>query len=295
LYHWRDHARNPVSHWRFAADGPYGLPVTRKVRLQEKVAAPAGMLALVNAHILPMRGLEQIQDGVILVNGNRIAAVGRMDQTLVPKNVRMIDLQGRIVMPGLIDNHWHGIIHQDGTLPQQSWPLRSPRIFSTGPSIYGAQSDGTQDGEQAFIETLDDARREVRRRQAWGAIAVKSYLLPRREQRQYVVAAAREAGMFVASESAMAHIPAVSQIMDGETSIEHAISLPNIYQDILQLWRQSSVDTPFCRSMFRQSCYAPWEHVTLGYSRLTRQPWATRGPGFALGNVADGRRWRQRA
>jgi imidazolonepropionase-like amidohydrolase len=212
---------------------------------------------------------------VILINGDRIAAVGRADQISVPKNARVIDLQGRIVMPGLIDNHWHGIVHQNGTLPQQSWPLRSalafgvttifdpaatqhifsagelvkagllrgPRIFSTGPTIYGAESDGTQNGEQAFIETLEDARREVRRRQAWGAIAVKSYLLPRREQRQYVVAAAREAGMFVASESAMAQIPAVSQIMDGETSIEHAISLPNVYQDILQLWRQSSIDT----------------------------------------------------
>ena len=71
----------------------------------------------------------------------------------------------------------------------------APRIFSTGDVVYGAHSEGF-----ASIETLEDARNHIQRLKAQGAISIKNYNQPRRDQRQMVVTAAREAGMLVVPE-----------------------------------------------------------------------------------------------
>ena len=60
--------------------------------------------------------------------------------------------------------------------------LRAPRIFSTGTILYGAAGDF-----KAEIDSLDDARAHLRRMKAVGAISVKSYNQPRREQRQQIL------------------------------------------------------------------------------------------------------------
>ena len=71
----------------------------------------------------------------------------------------------------------------------------SPRTYSTGTILYGAMGSFA-----APIDSLDDARSHLRRLKAAGAISVKSYNQPRREQRQQVLAAARELGMHVVPE-----------------------------------------------------------------------------------------------
>ncbi len=73
--------------------------------------------------------------------------------------------------------------------------ITAPRIFSTGTILYGAQAP-----IKANIDSVDDARAHLRRMKAVGAFSVKSYNQPRREQRQQVVAAARELGMMVVPE-----------------------------------------------------------------------------------------------
>ncbi len=139
-----------------------------------------------------------------------------------------MDVKGKTVLPGFIDVHWHGDMGNDGIVPQQNWDtdatlafgvttihdpsndteeifsasemaraglLRGPRIFSTGTILYGAAGDF-----KAEIDSLDDARAHLRRMKALGAISVKSYNQPRREQRQQILAAARETGMMVVPE-----------------------------------------------------------------------------------------------
>ena len=64
-----------------------------------------------------------------------------------------------------------------------------PRIFSTGTILYGATASVT-----AEVDSLDDARIPPERLRAAGAISVKSYNQPRRDQRQQILAAARESG-----------------------------------------------------------------------------------------------------
>lgn len=55
---------------------------------------------------------EQARDGwVVLVTGNKIAAVGRAADVPAPRDARTIDLPGMTLMPGLIDAHSHVFLH----------------------------------------------------------------------------------------------------------------------------------------------------------------------------------------
>lgn len=56
---------------------------------------------------------EEIRDGVILVEGHRIARVGPRDQVKVPAGAAAIDYQDRTVVPGFIDIHIHGAVGHD--------------------------------------------------------------------------------------------------------------------------------------------------------------------------------------
>jgi hypothetical protein len=58
---------------------------------------------------------------------------------------------------------------------------------------------------------------------AVGAISVKSYNQPRRDQRQQVLAAARELGMMVVPEGGSLFQHNMTMVVDGHTGIEHAI------------------------------------------------------------------------
>ena len=175
-----------------------------------------------------MRGDEVIEDGVVVIDRNRIVAVGPTASTAVPSDAETIDISGHTMIPGLVDVHWHGAIGTQEFVPERNWMLYaglafgvttahdpsndtstifagaemakagrvvSPRIFSTGTILYGATTAFT-----AEIDSLDDARFHVGRMKAVGAITVKSYNQPRREQRQQVIAAAREMEMMVVPE-----------------------------------------------------------------------------------------------
>ncbi len=62
------------------------------------------MKAFINARIETISD-GTIEDGVILVDGNKIIAVGS-DMT-IPPDAGIIDVEGRFITPGLIDAHTH--------------------------------------------------------------------------------------------------------------------------------------------------------------------------------------------
>ncbi|MGQ0538713.1 MAG: nitronate monooxygenase [Gemmatimonadaceae bacterium] len=64
-------------------------------------------LALVGGRVLDGYGGPPIENGVVLVAGERILAVGRDKDVDVPADVPVIDTNGMTVMPGLIDMHVH--------------------------------------------------------------------------------------------------------------------------------------------------------------------------------------------
>ncbi len=230
---------------------------------------PEGRMALTGARLITMNGAEVIENGVVIVNGNRIEAIGAAASTPVPAGVPVMDMAGKTIMPGLIDAHWHGSMGSDEIIPEQSWVdyaslafgvttihnpsadtseifahselartgrITAPRIFSTGTILYGAST-----GFTAQVDDLDDALSTLRRMQAAGAWSVKSYNQPRRDQRQQIIEAARQLNMMVVPEGGSLFQHNMSMIVDGHTTIEHSIPLARLYDDVHQLWRQTGV------------------------------------------------------
>src|SRR5512134_2564205 len=68
---------------------------------------PGATLAIVGGRIIDGYGGPVIENGVVLVSGERIVAVGRDGQSAVPRGATVIDANGMTVMPGLIDMHVH--------------------------------------------------------------------------------------------------------------------------------------------------------------------------------------------
>ncbi len=64
-------------------------------------------VAIVGATIIDGNGGTPLEDGTIVLTGNRIAAVGRSGQVDVPDDAYVIDGQGRFVTPGFIDSNVH--------------------------------------------------------------------------------------------------------------------------------------------------------------------------------------------
>ena len=77
------------------------------------LAAPAGAatLALVGGTLVDGTLREPIRDSVILVDGERIVAVGTVDTLPVPAGVEVVSTEGMTVLPGLCDMHVHLMIN----------------------------------------------------------------------------------------------------------------------------------------------------------------------------------------
>jgi len=65
------------------------------------------LLAIVGGRLIDGYGGSPLHNSVVLVSGNRISAVGTQADTDIPDGARVIDADGRTVMPGLIDLHVH--------------------------------------------------------------------------------------------------------------------------------------------------------------------------------------------
>ena len=64
------------------------------------------LTAFRGATILPISG-PPIPDGVLVVADGRIAAVGPAAATPIPAGATVVDVTGRVMMPGLVDTHSH--------------------------------------------------------------------------------------------------------------------------------------------------------------------------------------------
>lgn len=73
-------------------------------------------LAIVGATVLPMDREGSLPDTTVLIDGERIVAVGPAAELGVPEGVQVIDGHGRFLMPGLVDMHVHCWFETDLTL-----------------------------------------------------------------------------------------------------------------------------------------------------------------------------------
>jgi imidazolonepropionase-like amidohydrolase len=63
-------------------------------------------IAFINARIIPIVG-QPIEQGVLIVQNGKITAIGDARTVRLMANVETIDMQGKTIMPGLIDTHSH--------------------------------------------------------------------------------------------------------------------------------------------------------------------------------------------
>lgn len=238
-----------------------------EIQLFTDRAKPSGTVAYVNARVISMKGDEVIERGMLVTENDRIVKIGAFDPPAVPAGARVVDCAGATLMPGLFDEHAHLHYSVSDILTKKPWKylanlaygvtsthdpsagthevftqaemveaglLTGPRIFSTGYILYGADLPG-----RAIVNNLDDARRHLRRMKTVGAISVKSYMQPRREQRQWILQAAREEQMAVVPEGGGDLESNMTMILDGHTTIEHALPITPIRKDVATLFGKS--------------------------------------------------------
>ena len=233
---------------------------------------PEGTLVLDGGRLITMAGdnhEEVIENGRIVVEGSRITAVGPASSVSIPDGAKVVDTSGMTLMPGLVDAHAHMGYNAMDILPQRDWQyyanlaygvtatmdpsasthlvfaqsemveagiVKGPRIYSTGFILYGADISG-----RAPTKTYEDALRHVKRMKQYGAFAIKSYMQPKRIQRQWYVKACRELEMLNFPEGGGNFEGNMGMILDGHTGIEHTTPVAPLYEDILQMWSATEV------------------------------------------------------
>jgi len=228
---------------------------TTRLALTVPRAIPAGTVAFTNARLVTLRNREVVT-GTLVVQGHRIACVGRCS---IPAGARRFDASGKTIIPGFIDVHAHNYREHRGIIPQQNqegaiflsygitttmdpsmWSQNlfptaelveaglvvGSRVFSTGDPLYAG--DGSR---QEDFATPALAEAGILKLKHWGAVSLKQYQQPRRDQRQWVMDAARKHRMQVTSENGDLEYT-LGMIMDGHTGFEHPLTYAPLYSDV---------------------------------------------------------------
>jgi Amidohydrolase family len=210
-------------------------------------------LVIVGGTLIDATGNPPVEDAVVVIEGERIKAVGKRNEITIPKDSRIIDVKAKTILPGLIDGHCHLLdfmgelyLHlgittcPDITQNEDEWTLaqrdgtnlgkiHGPRIWSTGARLVGPPPAWAQRAEFGYlIKTPDDARAAMRKKKEMGLEIVKfnEYVSP-----EAVKAGAEEANrlglpitchcldVFLAAESGFAGVehhwaPGMTSIAD---------------------------------------------------------------------------------
>jgi imidazolonepropionase-like amidohydrolase len=107
------------------------LPVVVALVMLANAANGQGksMKALVGGTLIDGFGGKPIRDSVILVQGDRIAAVGQVRTLAVPADAEVISTEGMSVLPGLWDMHVHLMLNGHSDYPH--WDKTYPPLFES--------------------------------------------------------------------------------------------------------------------------------------------------------------------
>ncbi|WP_419160961.1 amidohydrolase family protein [Candidatus Palauibacter sp.] len=252
-----------------AYDVTTGRADTTEIDLRVPRDFAPGTIALTDARIITLEDRQVVESGTVLVRDGRIACVGECDTTGAD---RVESLAGKTIIPGFIDMHSHFFREYRGIIPMKAFEaavplaygvtsnmdnsmwsqdvfpaaelieagmLIGPRTYSTGDPLYLGDA-----ARQNDITSYAVAEEEIERLQSWGAVSIKQYLQPRRDQRQWVSDIARRRGLMVTSQgNDLLHN--LTKIMDGQTAWEHSLTYAPIYGDVAKFFgRAEAVYSP---------------------------------------------------
>jgi imidazolonepropionase-like amidohydrolase len=90
-------------------------------------ATAAPLKALVGGRLIDGYGGAPLENSVVLIEGDRIRAVGRVGEVAVPAGAEVISTEGMSVLPGLWDMHVHLMIVGHGDY--EHWDKTYPPLF----------------------------------------------------------------------------------------------------------------------------------------------------------------------
>jgi Tol biopolymer transport system component/imidazolonepropionase-like amidohydrolase len=234
-------------------------PQEIRVKVTVDKDVPKGTLLLQGARLITMKGDEIFEKGDILVENARIKAVGPSGKITVPAGAQTMDMTGKTIVPGFVDTHAHmwpnWFLHKNDVWmymanlaygvtttrdPQtattdvltysdmvETGDILGPRIYSTGPGV----------GFWAYyIKSLDHAKDVLKQYSAYyNTKTIKMYMTGNRQQRQWIIQAAKEQGLMPTTEGALDFKLNMTQLLDGYPGHEHALPIYPIYKDVVQV------------------------------------------------------------
>lgn len=192
------------------------------------------------ATVIDCTGGAPLNDAVVVIEGDKIRAVGSNRNVRLPRGARVIDASGKYVLPGLIDMHvhyreWHGelfLAHgvtavkdlgnpiewiSEVSKMQSEGRLRAPKIFYVGNNLDASPPEGDH---HVGISSERDAERLVSLLNKFGVAAIKVRHKTKPETLRWVTRAAHAYGLPVTGHlSATNAMQAASAGIDG---LEHA-------------------------------------------------------------------------
>jgi imidazolonepropionase-like amidohydrolase len=240
----------------------------RKIALRVPMSRAKGTLFLTHARIITMRGSEILPDATVEITDGLIKSIGDVSSVQIPTGANVLSLKGKTVVPGFIDVHAH-LSYQRDIIPRNEASLLSYLAFgittlrdpsnlgvhqysyaeqidagmTLGPRIFGTRAlIASEDNVESFKDAQDIALRQKR----LGAIFLKIHTGYNRQQRQWVLKAATEAGLKVAAhypeDNALSSWLDLSPITDGAASMEHlGADASDIFDDHIKLLAHSKV------------------------------------------------------
>jgi len=235
------------------------------IKVGFKKSIPKGTILLKGGRIITMKGEEVIENGDVLIENNRIKQVGASGSLNVPKGTKTIDVSGKTLTPGFIDTHAH-MWPNWGIHKNQVWiysanlaygvtttrdpqtattdvltyadmvdagMMHGPRVYSTGPGV----------GFWAYnITSLDHAKDVLKQySKYYNTKSIKMYVAGNRQQRQWIIMAAKELKLMPTTEGSLDFKLNMTQMLDGYPGHEHSFPIYPIYKDVIQSTAESKM------------------------------------------------------
>lgn len=217
---------------------------------------PQGTVLLRNARIITMKGDEVIENGDVLVENNRIKAVGKTGSVTAPAGTKIMDVSGKTIVPGFIDPHAH-MWPNWGVHKNQIWiyaanlaygvtTTRDPQTATTDVLTYSDMVDaGMMVGPRVystgpgvgywFYNVKDSAQAESILQQYskyYQTKYIKMYLTGNRKQREWIITAARNQKLMPTTEGGLDFKLNMTNLLDGYPGHEHALPIYPLYSDV---------------------------------------------------------------
>lgn len=235
------------------------------VKVYFKKDIPQGTMLFKNARIITMDGDEVIENGDILIENNRIKAVGKNGTLSPPATAKVIDASGKTIIPGFVDPHSH-MWPNWGIHKNQVWiyaanlaygvtttrdpqtattdvltysdmvdagMMSGPRVYSTGPGV-GYWAYNIKDSAMAENALMQYSK-------YYHTKYIKMYLTGNRKQREWIIMAAQNQQLMPTTEGGLDFKLNMTNLLDGYPGHEHSLPIYPLYSDVIKTIKQAGM------------------------------------------------------